>query len=90
VRGSLGYWRTPSGSEIDFVWWYGNKVVAIEVKHAREFRGEFTKGIDAFRAGVPAKSYVVYQGSRELEVNGTRVLPLEAFLRRLHSGDIVG
>jgi hypothetical protein len=27
---------------------------------------------------------------RELEVDGTRVLPLETFLRRLHAGEIVG
>jgi hypothetical protein len=35
-------------------------------------------------------SYVVYLGSSELEVDGTRVLPLETFLRRLHAGEIVG
>ena len=90
VKGSLGYWRTPSGSEVDFVWWYGSNVVALEVKHAREFRSDFTKGIDSFRAGVPAKSYLVYQGNRELQVNGTRVLPVETFLRLLHAGDIIG
>jgi predicted AAA+ superfamily ATPase len=90
VKGSLGYWRTPSGSEVDFVWWHGRDVVAIEVKHAREFRREFRKGLEAFVTGVPAKSYVVYQGERELEVDGTRVVPLEQFLRRLHAGEIIG
>ena len=89
VRGSLGYWATPSGSEVDFVWWYGRKVVAIEVKNAREFRRDFKKGLDSFREGTPAKSYVVYRGGRELEVDGTRVLPLEVFLRRLHAGEIL-
>ena len=72
------------------MWWYGNNVVAIEVKHAREFRSEFTKGIDSFRAGMPAKGYVVYQGNRELQVNDTRVLPVDTFLRLLHAGDIIG
>ncbi len=38
VKGSLGYWRTPSGSEVDFVWWYGAKMAAIEVKSSRSFR----------------------------------------------------
>jgi hypothetical protein len=37
-----------------------------------------------------ADSYIVYQGDRELVVDGTRVLPVETFLRRLHAGDIVG
>jgi hypothetical protein len=90
VKGALGYWATPSGSEVDFVWWYGRNIVAIEVKSAREFRREWKKGIDAFRAGSPAKSYIVYRGTRELEIDGTRVLPLDTFLRRLHAGEIVG
>ena len=90
VKGSLGYWATPSGSEVDFVWWRGRDVVAIEVKHAREFRREFKQGIDALLAGTPATSYIVYRGERELLVDGTRVLPLETFLRRLHAGEIIG
>jgi hypothetical protein len=32
----------------------------------------------------------VYRGTRELDVDGTRVLPLEMFLRRLHRGEIIG
>ena len=90
VKGSLGYWATPNGSEVDFVWWHGRNVVAIEVKNGRELRPQFKKGIDAFLAGTPARSYVVYRGDRELEMAGTRVLPLESFLRRLHAGEIIG
>jgi uncharacterized protein len=90
VKGSLAYWATPSGNEVDFVWWHGRNVVAIEVKNARAFRRELRKGIVAFTAGTPAKSYVVYRGERELEVDGTRVMPLEMFLQRLHAGEIIG
>jgi len=36
------------------------------------------------------KSYIVYRGDRELEIDGTRVLPLHSFWRRLHAGEIVG
>ncbi len=90
VRGSIGYWATPSGSEVDFVFWHGTDVVAIEVKHAREFRREYRKGLAAFMEGHRARSYVVYRGDRELLVDGTRVLPLEIFLRRLHAGEIIG
>jgi uncharacterized protein len=90
VRGSLGYWATPTGSEVDFVWWRGEDVVAIEVKHARELRRDAKKGIDAFLAGVRARSFIVYRGDRELDLDGTRALPLESFLRRLHAGEIVG
>lgn len=92
VRGSLGYWATPSGGEVDFVWWYGKEQVAIEVKASRRYRSEFTAGIRSFEAGMSGRirSYVVYRGDRELDVDGTRVLPVEAFLRRLHAGEIVG
>jgi len=90
VKGSLAYWATPSGSEVDFVWWHGTRVVAIEVKHGRRYRREYKKGIDAFLAGGPARSYIVYRGHQELDVDGTRVLPVEHFLRRLHAGEIVG
>jgi uncharacterized protein len=91
VKGSLGYWGTPSGSEVDFVWWYGQRMVAIEVKAGRRYRREFTAGINALLAsGAEARRYVVYGGDAELEIDGTRVLPLDVFLRRLHAGEILG
>lgn len=90
VKGSLGYWATPSGSEVDFVWWRGTDMVAIEVKSAHRYRREFRTGISSLLAGANASTYIVYRGDTELDVEGTRVLPLDAFLRRLHSGDIIG
>ncbi len=90
TKGSLGYWATPSGSEVDFVWWYGDQIVLIEVKHATEFRREHRKGIASFLQGKKATSYIVYRGSSELDVEGTRVLPVGVFLERLHSGEILG
>jgi predicted AAA+ superfamily ATPase len=90
VKGSLGYWATPSGNEVDFVWWRGREMVAIEAKYGRRYRREYKKGIDALLAGAKARSYVVYRGAQELEVEGTRVLPLERFLTLLHAGEIVG
>lgn len=91
IKGSLGYWATPSGGEVDFVWWYGKKMVAIEVKSARRYRREYQAGIRALKAGMAAevRSYVVYRGDSELEVDGTRVLPVDTFLRRLHGGEIL-
>ncbi len=91
VKGSLGYWATPSGSEVDFVWWYGKKMVAIEAKSGRRYRREFRAGIQALiTGGAQVKSYIVYRGDAELDVEGTRVLPLDVFLRRLHAGEILG
>jgi predicted AAA+ superfamily ATPase len=90
VKGSLGYWATPSGSEVDFVWWRGDRMVAIEVKHARDFRPAHRHGLESLLASARADSYVVYLGTRELNVGGTRVLPVTSFLRRLHRGDVLG
>ena len=90
IKGSLGYWATPSGNEVDFVWWRGQRLVAIEAKHGRQYRAEYRKGIQSLEAARKAESYVVYLGDRELEVDGTHVLPFESFARRLYSGEILG
>lgn len=89
IKGSLGYWATPSGSEVDFVFWRGQRMVAIEAKHGREYRPEYRKGLASLLEQLKADSYIVYRGDRELEVEGTRVLPVETFLQRLHAGDIL-
>jgi len=46
--------------------------------------------VPSLLASMKADSYIVYLGDRELVVDGTRVLPVDTFLRRLHAGDIVG
>jgi predicted AAA+ superfamily ATPase len=91
IKGSLGYWATPSGAEVDFVWWHGPRRVAIEVKAGKRYRSEYRSGLRSLETSLPGKlrSYVVYRGDAELEVEGARVLPLEAFLRRLHNGEIL-
>jgi len=89
TKGSLGFWRTPSGSEIDFIWWYGSKAVAVEVKASKEFRKDFLKGIRAFSEQIQLdSSYVVYNGDKELSVEGTWILPFKSFAKRLHAGEI--
>jgi predicted AAA+ superfamily ATPase len=89
TKGSLGYWRTPSGTEVDFVFWRGQRVIAIEAKHGHHYRAEYRKGIVSLLEDMKAESCIVYRGERELEVEGTRVLPVRAFLERLHSGAIL-
>lgn len=90
VKGSLAYWATPSGSEVDFVWWHGSTRVAIEVKHGHRYRPEYRKGLASLLSAMKARSFVVYLGDRELVVEDTRVLPVETFVERLHAGEILG
>ncbi len=90
-RGDLGYWRTPSGSEVDFVWWYGDAMVAVEVKAARRYKPEFLTGIRSLATGKTLRSsWLVYLGERELKEEGTWIVPVASFLRKLHAGEVLG
>lgn len=90
AKGSLGFWRTPSGSEIDFLWWYGKEFIAIEVKAAKKFKGEFLNGIRSFQKTKPLKSsWIVYLGDESLKVDDTHILPVGHFLEYLYQGKII-
>ncbi len=88
--GELAYYRTPSGTEIDFIWSRGKLAVGIEVKASARWRPEFSRAAaDLHRAGVLSKCYGVYLGDRPLQDGPVRVLPLHAFLRELASGRVL-
>lgn len=90
VKGSLGYWATPGGTEVDFVYSRGGRTVGIEVKHSRTWQSRFLKGLKSLGEARPVEGWVVYRGREELVMDGTRVMPVAAFLRRLHAGEVVG
>jgi uncharacterized protein len=89
VNGTLGHWATPTGSKVDFVWWRRQRLVAIDAHNGREHRRAHHKGITALLSGRTAKSYVVYLGDKELDVDGTLVLPFSSFVRRLYAGEVL-
>lgn len=90
--GELTYWRTPSGSEVDFVWSRaGAAAVGIEVKAAQRWRG----GDGAVLAELSAQRKLrrviaVYRGREALRDGPIEVLPLTRFLERLGAGEILG
>jgi len=89
-KGALSYWGTPGKSEIDFLWWYGDTHVAIEVKASERFRPEYLNGILSFSDGKKLRSsWVVYLGNKELRVGSTKVLPVFSFLKKLYAGEII-
>lgn len=90
VKGTLGYWATPSGTEVDFVYSQGARTVGIEVKHSRNWKNSFRKGLQSLCEGRKVQTWVVYQGEEEMVVDGTRVMPVASFLRRLHAGEVLG
>jgi predicted AAA+ superfamily ATPase len=90
VRGSLGFWRTPSGTEVDFVFWYGNACVGIEVKSSTTFRREYLKGLQSLSRSMEVKqSYLIYLGEEELKIENVWVLPVLKFLKLLHRGEVM-
>ncbi|MBL8753233.1 MAG: ATP-binding protein [Planctomycetes bacterium] len=90
LGGALSYWRTPGGSEIDFVWERGKKRVGIEVKAAREWRPEFGSALaDLRREGQLSAAFGVYCGKETLQQRDLRVLPFGEFARALARGDLL-
>lgn len=87
VGGTLSYWRTHDGTEVDFVWQRGKRVVGIEAKASDSWRPEYGRGLEALGARVKGKFLGVYRGERELKTSHYRVLPVETFLARLARGD---
>ena len=90
IGGDLQYWRTPSGSEVDFIWTRGKRAVGIEVKAATNWRGEFggpLKGL--IDDGVVESGFGVYTGTVELKDGPLRVLPLKKFLKELAAGNVL-
>jgi len=88
--GHLHYWRTPSGSEVDFVWTRGRHAVGLEVKAASTWRHEYGAALKALIAqGSLQAGFGTYLGSAELKDGPLRVFPLKRFLKELASGHVL-
>jgi predicted AAA+ superfamily ATPase len=91
IGGELFYWRTPSGTEVDFVWQRARHRVAIEVKATDRWRNKDGAGLRelALTAGVE-RTFGVYLGESALKDGDVEILPLSLFLQRLAQRRIVG
>ena len=88
--GELSYYRTPAGTEVDFVWTRGRSAVGVEVKASERWRPEFSRALaDLHRAGVLSACFGVYLGDRALRDGPVRVLPVHEFLRQLAGGRVL-
>jgi len=85
VPADLYYWRTKSGSEVDFILYGQDVFVALEVKRARQVHGTDLRALKAFKEDYPeATVYLLYMGQDRLVMSGVKCLPCEAFLSNLH------
>lgn len=88
--GELSYYRTPSATEIDFIWTRGTSRVAIEVKASPRWRPEFGRALNDLRStGTVGACYGIFLGDTPLQDQAVRVLPLYSFLRELVAGRIL-
>ena len=84
----LFYWRTKSGSEVDFILYGADVFVAIEVKRSRNVYPTDLRALKAFQEDYPeARVCLLYMGQEEIRINDIPCLPCEAFLRKLHPSD---
>ena len=84
--GRLSYWRTPAGTEVDFV--VGN--AAIEVKGTANVTKSDLRGLKAIaEEGEFAHRIVVCRESDARILEGVDVLPYGEFISRLWSDDLI-
>jgi len=87
--GQLHYWRTPHGSEVDFIWTRAHRAVGFEVKASERWRPEFGGAIKGLLAeGILQAGFGVYTGATELKDGSLHVLPLKRFFHALARGDL--
>jgi uncharacterized protein len=87
--GQLHYWRTPHGTEVDFIWTRSRHAIGIEVKSSERWRPEFGDALKGLMGdGIIQQGFAVYTGARELKDGPLRILPLKGFLRLVSDGAI--
>lgn len=80
----LFFWRTRSGTEVDFVVYGADVFSAVEVQNSARVRPEDTRRLDAFGTDYPeADLILLYRGTMRERHGRIWVLPVDDFLRSL-------
>ena len=88
--GQIHYWRTPGGSEVDFVWTRADHAVGFEVKAATRWKKEYGVALKSLIAGGNLDAgFGVYTGAEELKDGPLRILPLKRFFVELTEGRLL-
>jgi predicted AAA+ superfamily ATPase len=92
IGGDLFYWRTRDGSEIDFIWKRGKKIIAIEVKSSPKWKSEYNQGFKSLSTSKikPDAYFGIYLGNELLRNDYASILPWKDFLDKLYKGEIIG
>ena len=85
----LYYWRTKSGSEVDFILYGPNEFLALEIKRATRIYGSDLRALKAFREDYPeARTGVLYLGEDRLDIEGIPIIPCTEFLLNLTTAEL--
>lgn len=81
---SLYFWRTKSGSEVDFILYGQDTFCAIEVKNSMRVYPKMLNGLISLKQDYPeAQVCLLYRGKERLKIKDVLCLPCEDFLRTL-------
>lgn len=86
-RFTLSFWRTRSGTEVDFVIYGPEGFWAIEVKHSGTVRARDLRALKAFKDEYPdARLRLLYRGEERLEIDEIPCWPCGQFLQKVVPG----
>ncbi len=78
------YWRTTDGTEVDFILYGPNGLLAFEVKRASKIERRDLTGLRSFKRDYPmAKCHLLYGGSQQRSEGDITVIPIATALRTL-------
>lgn len=81
----LYYWRTRSGTEIDFIVYGNDGFWAVEVQNSRTVRPQDLRSLKAFCDDYPeCTPLLVYRGDTQLYRDNIMCVPCETFLQAIH------
>lgn len=81
---NIHFWRTSTGTEVDFVIYGAKGLHAFEIKRASSITNRSFRGLKLFQEDYPeAKLYIIYLGKLRERHGNVEVIPLEDALREL-------
>lgn len=91
TKHELSYWRTKSGSEVDFVIYGEQHFLALEIKNSTKVFSKDLKALKAFISDYEmAKAILLYRGKDKLLVDGITCWPVADFLAELRPDHLPG
>lgn len=80
----LFFWRTQSGTEVDFVVYGESQFCAVEVKNGQKITRKDIRGLKTFQKDYPeSKVVLLYRGKVKMHMDGVLCIPCGEFLREL-------